>query len=214
MGYRIIAGLAGLQVSQEDGRTIDRRSAVARLPRQRLACGMGIAVPRRSARTTDGRDVPLDVSAGITDAVTSIDPARTYAVRQPTAHPIHEHARVRRFARCCCEHGHRRSHARRARRADVSSRTRVTPRAASVHRARMRWSRSCARPGRRAGCIGAKITGGGSGGTVAVLARRGSRPPSTPLRARYTRETGRPAAVIAGSSDGADRSGATILNGL
>ena len=35
---------------------------------------------------------------GTTDKVTRVDPDRTYAVRQPTAHPIHEHARVRRFA--------------------------------------------------------------------------------------------------------------------
>ena len=35
---------------------------------------------------------------GTTDRVTRVDPSRTYAIRQPTAHPIHEHARVRRFA--------------------------------------------------------------------------------------------------------------------
>ena len=31
---------------------------------------------------------------GTTDPVTRVDPDRTYAVRQPAAHPIHEHHRV------------------------------------------------------------------------------------------------------------------------
>ena len=31
---------------------------------------------------------------GTTDLVTDVDPAKTYAVRKPTAHPIYEHWRV------------------------------------------------------------------------------------------------------------------------
>ena len=58
------------------------------------------------------------------------------------------------------------------------------------------------------GLFGAKITGGGSGGTVAVLTRAGTRPVIDDLAAEYSRQTGRRATVIAGSSDGAIRSAA------
>ena len=38
-------------------------------------------------------------TTGTTDLVTSVDPARRYAVRTPTAHPIYEHERVTEWAR-------------------------------------------------------------------------------------------------------------------
>lgn len=40
----------------------------------------------------------LERFGGITDAVTRVDPARSYPVRQAARHPVHEHARVERFA--------------------------------------------------------------------------------------------------------------------
>jgi L-arabinokinase len=65
--------------------------------------------------------------------------------------------------------------------------------------------------GRARGLYGAKITGGGSGGTVAVLARRGVRAEVDAIAARYTRETGRPSSVIAGTSEGSWRCGVLRL---
>jgi galactokinase len=61
----------------------------------------------------------------------------------------------------------------------------------------------CREAGPAAGIYGAKITGGGSGGTVAVLANRGSRATIDAIARRYGRETGRDATVFAGSSSGA-----------
>jgi L-arabinokinase len=52
------------------------------------------------------------------------------------------------------------------------------------------------------GLHGAKITGGGSGGAVAVLASRGARGTVEDIAKRYGQETGRAPAVYAGSSDG------------
>jgi L-arabinokinase len=51
------------------------------------------------------------------------------------------------------------------------------------------------------GLYGAKITGGGSGGTVAVLGRRGA--DIRPVANAYARETGHPPRVFSGSSPGA-----------
>jgi L-arabinokinase len=57
--------------------------------------------------------------------------------------------------------------------------------------------------GPAAGLYGAKITGGGSGGTVAILAAAGRRAAVDEIARRYQTETGRAAALFAGSSPGA-----------
>ena len=59
--------------------------------------------------------------------------------------------------------------------------------------------------GRPTGLYGAKITGGGSGGTVAVLARRGASAEEAVARIaeQYAAETGRAIKLFSGSSPGA-----------
>jgi galactokinase len=59
------------------------------------------------------------------------------------------------------------------------------------------------RAGVQAGIYGAKITGGGSGGTVAVLAREDARGVVAEIAAEYVRQTGRVPRVLEGSSAGA-----------
>ena len=59
---------------------------------------------------------------------------------------------------------------------------------------------------------GAKITGGGSGGTVAVLARAGSASTIRSIATNYEHETGYRATVIGGSSPGAAAFGVVWLN--
>lgn len=136
------------------------------------------------------------------DTVTTVDPARTYAVRQATAHPICEHARVREFRTLLG----------------------TTPLGDDVLRAlgalmyashesysgcglgssgTDRLVEMVRDAGPERGLYGAKITGGGSGGTVAVLARRGSRAAVDHIARAYSAESGRTSSVIAGSSDGA-----------
>jgi len=65
--------------------------------------------------------------------------------------------------------------------------------------------------GPAAGLYGAKITGGGSGGVVAVLARAGSRSAVEGIVRDYERLTGRATMVLGGSSDGAARFGVVRL---
>ena len=59
------------------------------------------------------------------------------------------------------------------------------------------------RRGAGAGLYGAKITGGGSGGTVAVLGRRGAEGTVAEVARRYAEETGHTPHVFGGSSPGA-----------
>jgi L-arabinokinase len=62
------------------------------------------------------------------------------------------------------------------------------------------------------GVYGAKITGGGSGGTVALLADAGAGDVVRAIARRYAGETGRDAYVFEGSSPGAARIGAIRLD--
>ncbi|MBV9229097.1 MAG: GHMP kinase, partial [Chloroflexi bacterium] len=66
--------------------------------------------------------------------------------------------------------------------------------------------------GPKAGLYGAKITGGGSGGTVAILARRGAQEQVQQIAARYEQETGRQVSLLSGSSSGAVTWGALQLS--
>lgn len=156
------------------------------------------------------------------DDATAIDPNQTYLVRGATAHPIYENERVRRFI-------HALDQAAAASDDGVAGAARA--RAAMVRAGRLMYgshrsySRNCGlgsketdllvslvrRAGRESGLLGAKITGGGSGGTVAVLYEAdGSGAPSpaaeaalSAVEAAYACETGRPARRIMGTMPGA-----------
>ena len=65
--------------------------------------------------------------------------------------------------------------------------------------------------GADAGLFGAKITGGGSGGTVAILGTESAEPLVREIAARYSAETGRSAEVFAESGPGAAQLGVTTL---
>ena len=59
------------------------------------------------------------------------------------------------------------------------------------------------RIGAAKGLFGAKITGGGSGGTVAVVGRKGSDAAIEEVAERYHKQTGLRPYVFSGSSEGA-----------
>ncbi len=71
----------------------------------------------------------------------------------------------------------------------------------------------CRAAGPAEGLYGAKITGGGSGGTVAVLAAKGDRSRGAVERIAegYRAATRRDATIFSGSSDGAHRFGVRKL---
>src|SRR5205807_6821648 len=98
MGYRIIAGLAGLPSKQIDAGHLvidDKRwnGYLANIAPQEFAREYASHVPARMS----GQKF-LDNYEGITDTVTSVDPSVEYPVLAATRHPICEHARVNSFA--------------------------------------------------------------------------------------------------------------------
>jgi galactokinase len=153
--------------------------------------------------------------AGTTDATTTIDPARSYPVRAATAHAIEEHQRVSEFRALLADR----------RTVDEPSRVRLGELMYGSHASYSacglgsdgtdRLVALVREAGPGLGLYGAKITGGGSGGTVAVLADRGAeRNGNLGLIAdRYGRESGRmsAAAVYVGSSNGSRAFGVSTL---
>jgi L-arabinokinase len=142
------------------------------------------------------------------DPVTEVDPDETYSVRACTAHPIYENDRVQRFVKLLGE-----AHGPAARKA---------LRAAGRLMYASHWSygKLCAlgsaetdlltqavrRRGPDQGLYGAKITGGGSGGTVAILAAADAGDVLREIAVEYERRTGirlARADLMMGSSPGA-----------
>ena len=207
MGYRIIADQAGLAtVSCGDGHVEVHdprwRGHLANITPSEWESTYRSAVPERM----HGYGF-LQRYGGTTDRVTRVDPNRQYAVRQPTAHPIYEHHRVRLFRALLDAHAA--SEEQRLLLGELMYQSHASYGACGLGSSGtddlVRLVRE-AGPG--AGLYGAKITGGGSGGVVAVLARSGSREAVEQLARTYTRLTNRAATVLGGSSDGAIRFGA------
>ncbi len=169
MGYRIIADAAGLaarpngdgHVSIEDGLFAGYLANVEpTVWRSRFRP----LVPERLR----GSEF-LARYGGITDAATRVDPERTYPVRAATEHPIEEHHRVGLFRALLATAGK-----------DVEQRRRLGELMYAAHASYSACGLGSDGTDRLvelvraadlgAGLYGAKITGGGSGGTVAVLA--------------------------------------------
>jgi galactokinase len=147
---------------------------------------------------------------GITDTVTRVDPAASYAVRQPTAHPIYEHHRVRLFRALLASGAE--SEEQRQLLGELMYQSHASYGACGLGSSGTdRLVDLVHAGGPTEGLYGAKITGGGSGGVVAVLARAGSRPVVERIAREYQRQSGRSSAVLGGSSDGAARFGVKRL---
>jgi L-arabinokinase len=211
MGYRILADLASMPV------TAGEREGHVRVgdPRWRgYLANVGRDVFERFApavpQTIGGREF-LTRYAGTTDLVTRVDPARRYAVRTPTAHPIYEHERVTEWAR------------------QLDPASPAGPDAARLgalmHESHASYS-ACGlgsegtdrlvamarQAGPSRGVHGAKITGGGSGGTVALLTDADAGEIVYTIARQYAEESGRDACVFEGSSPGAARTGTVRLD--
>ncbi|MEK7830240.1 MAG: GHMP kinase, partial [Acidobacteriota bacterium] len=142
---------------------------------------------------------------GVTDEVSTIHPDREYAVRAPTAHPIYENHRVNQFAELL--------------RQSVSE-TQLQALGELMYQSHESYSacglgsagtdelvRLVKAEGQGSGLYGAKITGGGSGGTVAVLGRRGADEAVQSIAQKYEKITGHRPMIFSGSSPGAAQFG-------
>ncbi len=139
------------------------------------------------------------------DPVTSIDPGISYKVRSRVEHPVYEHRRVLGFTRhlrlagSTGDAGHLESAGRLMYASDWSY----------THRCGLGSSETAwivgeiRKLGLEAGFYGAKITGGGAGGTVAVAGSERMFDHLECLLARYGEQTGIAAELFTGTSPGA-----------
>jgi len=210
MGYRIIADVAGL-----DARVVAEGRVQVDDPRW---CGYLANVTPSEWESAYREAVPevvdgasfLQRYGGVADPMSRVDPSCSYAVRHPTAHPIYEHQRVDRF-RGLLEAGGE-DEAERLDLGDLMYQSHASYGACGLGSTGTDKLVALVRAaGPAAGLYGAKITGGGSGGVVAVLARAGSRRMVERIARDYEHLTGRPSLVLGGSSDGATRFGTIRL---
>jgi L-arabinokinase len=201
MGYRIIADIAGLEVSSTHlaGKVQIRdprwHGYLANLTPSEFEKDFLAALPERITGEKFLRRYD-----GITDHVTSVRHDTEYAVRNATRHPIYEHARVRSFA------------AQLKAWPGISEAQGLEDLMFQSHRSYSDCGlgsgatdllADLVRNSYDDGLFGARITGGGSGGTVAVLGRNGSTPAILRVVERFSEQTGHQPFVFSGSSPGA-----------
>jgi L-arabinokinase len=205
MGYRMIADAAGLSATRDGERIVIHdptwNGYLANIAPSEFAHRYRDRLPER----VRGAEF-LERFGGITDAVTRVEPGRMYPVRNATAHPIHEQARVARFAELL---------------GGLSSDSSLATELGQLMYASHASYSACglgsdgtdqlvdlvASAGTDSGLFGAKITGGGSGGTVAILGAESAEPVVREIAARYSKETGRTAEVFTESGPGAAQLG-------
>ena len=143
------------------------------------------------------------------DTVTRVQPSQVYKVRQPTAHPVYEHRRVSQFRDLLQA---------------AASEEEWTSMGELMYQSHASYS-DCGlgspgtngivelvrQEGPRRGLYGARITGGGSGGTVVVLGRADADHVVRGIAARYERATGYRPAIFSGASSGAASFGSMSL---
>jgi L-arabinokinase len=147
----------------------------------------------------------LERYKGIADSVTSVDPNQTYPVFAATRHPVYEHARVKRFAEILQNwQGPRDGWSL----GDLMFESHESYSACGLGSSGTdELVRLVRDAGEERGLYGAKITGGGSGGTVAVLGQRSAQPAIEAIAKRYAQRSGHQPLIIAGSSAGAGQFG-------
>jgi L-arabinokinase len=142
----------------------------------------------------------LAAYGGTTDEVTRIHPEKKYSVRTPTAHPIYENSRVRAFQELLRDHPDN-SHFRQL--GELMYQSHASYSACGLGEARTDLLVDLSRRrGPASGVFGAKITGGGSGGTVAFLTLR-KEDAGECIAAEFARMTGETPHIFSGSSPGA-----------
>ena len=143
--------------------------------------------------------------SGTSDSVTTIHPSRTYSIRQATAHPIFENDRVHEFRRLLMSSP------------DEDQRIRLGELMFQSHESYSACGlgaqgtdlivKLVREAGANGGLYGARITGGGSGGTVAILGRADAGNCVSGIAAKYRSITGYSPHLFSGSSPGAAQFG-------
>ncbi|HIE50449.1 MAG TPA: GHMP kinase [Armatimonadetes bacterium] len=155
----------------------------------------------------------LDRYGDILDAVTRVEPDRVYKIRSRAEHHVSENARVAEFRRCLASYARTRDQRflRRAGRLMYASHWSYSRRlgmGAAETDLLVRLARSL---GEERGVYGAKITGGGSGGAIALLGDDRLPAAVREIAQRYEAATGLTPDVFLGSSPGAEAFGHRLM---
>jgi L-arabinokinase len=201
MGYRIIADVAGLEVlsTRVPGKVQVKdprwQGYLANVTPSEFESHFVSHLPERLR----GEEF-LNRYGGITDQATSVRSDVEYPVRNATKHPIYENARVRSFAETL---------------KNWPGITAGGALGALMFESHQSYSdcglgseatdllANLVRESDGEGLFGARITGGGSGGTVAVLGRSGGKSAIETVIQRFRDQTGYQPIVFSGSSPGA-----------
>ena len=211
MGYRMIAELAGLEVQQIGDRVViqDPRwnGYLANLSpsefEEKFAARLPVSLSGEEFVSRYG---------GTVDPVTSVVSERTYLVRAPTAHAVYESFRVQQFAELL-----RRQQARPNDEEKVSMGKLMYESHASYSACGLGSTGTdllvelVKSAGVDQGLFGAKITGGGSGGTVAVLGDRNAGKVLHDVADSYATLTGHQPHIFSGSSPGSAAFGHLVV---
>ncbi len=202
MGYRIIADRAGLPVKQT-GETVaisdERwRGFLSNVSPTEFEERFAAHLPEKISG-----DEFIARYGGTTDAVTRIERTRSYRVRVAAAHAVYENFRVRTFAENLRAELKEKSELRRALLGELMYQSHASYSTCGLGSAGTDLLVELVRnEGMGRGLYGAKITGGGSGGTVAVLGLRDAGPVIEEVARLYQERTGRAPYVFSGSSPG------------
>lgn len=154
----------------------------------------------------------LNIHGALPDSVTTVEPDRSYMVRSRVSHPIYEHARVQTFIGHLAS-AHRTGHEEFLKMAgklmyasDWSYANRC-----GLGSPETGWVvRQIRKLGAESGFYGAKITGGGSGGTVAIAGNSRMFEHLEHISEQYTSYSGQTPELFAGSSPGASQFGHAV----
>lgn len=211
MGYRIIAELAGFTATQSGAEVV--------IDDPRWGGYLANLLPSEYEERF-ARHVPESLSGdefivhygGTTDPITKIERERTYAIRAPTEHAIYESSRVKKFAELLNGQA---SLGDKMAMGELMYASHESYSACGLGSQGTDLLVGLVRSyGADKGLFGAKITGGGSGGTVAVLGSSDAEPAVLDLAHRYAAMTGHEPYIFRGSSPGSAAFGRLKCKGV
>jgi L-arabinokinase len=208
MGYRIIAEHAGFAVTPGehpgDPVSIDDpiwHGYLANVTPSLFNQRFGGTVPETAIPETLSGEEFIAAHTGTSDRVTRPRPDKTYAVRRPAAHPVFEHHRVQAFRELLHRSGEESGMTLLG---ELMYQSHASYSACGLGSAGTdRLVELVREAGPSKGLYGAKITGGGSGGTVAVLGRPDAEAAVQEVAQRYADERDHTPYLFTGSSPGA-----------
>lgn len=211
MGYRIIAELAGLDIQQLGDRVVIQdprwRGYLANLSPAEFEEEFAAQLPV----SLSGEEF-VSRYGGTVDPVTSILPDRTYLVRAPTAHAVYESFRVQQFAELLRRQQERPDVAEKQALGKLMYESHASYSACGLDSSGTDLLVELVRAaGVDQGLFGAKITGGGSGGTVAVLGDRNAGAALNEVASSYATLTGHQPHIFSGSSPGSAAFGHLVV---